>query len=434
MNFDKSAAYNAGAATLIPGSVNSNVRLAGYPLPLCFERGEGPYLFDIDGNRYVDYALGMGPTILGHAPKEICAAVAASLASGQLFAGQHPAELELARRMNKLVPSAESVRFGLTGSEAVQAAIRLARAHTGRQKFIKFEGQYHGWYDNVLLNHAPRVLAEGDVGEIPREIHFETKGQARSVGQDVVVLPWNRLDLVERVLDKVGDEIAAIITEPAMCNTGAIAPAAGFLEGLRAASTRHGVILIFDEVITGFRLAIGGGQQRFGVTPDLSTFAKAMAAGFPVSALAGRRELMDLFAKGVNHSGTYNSNLPGIAAAIATLDLLGANNARLLEDADAAGTELMRGIAVMGQERGMNLRVQGFGTCFNVFFAREQHVVSDYQSYRRTDLEMQQRFLRELLNRGIRPTSRGTWFVSTAHTKAAIDETLEKVGIALGAL
>lgn len=435
MKFDKSAAYNAEAAPLIPGSVNSNVRLAGYPLPICFARGEGALLFDVDGNRFIDYALGMGPTILGHAPAQVCAAVAASLSQGQLFAGQHPAELELARRMNALVPSAESVRFGLTGSEAVQAAIRLARAHTGRQKFIKFEGQYHGWYDNVLLNHAPRVLAEDEPGEIPRPVHFETRGQARSVEQDIVVLPWNRLDLVEQVLKDLGDQIAAILTEPAMCNTGAISPASGFLEGLRAAANRHGVVLIFDEVITGFRLGIGGGQQRFGVTPDLSTFAKAMAAGFPVSALAGKRDLMQLFATGgVNHSGTYNSNVPGIAAAIATLDVLSANNGQVLADTESMGETLMRGIAALASERGIDLRVQGFGTCFNVFFAPEHHEVSDYQSYRRTDLKKQQHFLGELLDRGIRPTSRGTWFVSAAHTQADIDETLAAVSAALDAI
>ena len=309
-SFAASAAYNREAGQLIPGAVNSNVRLAGAPLPLCFERGEGAHLFDLDGNRFIDYALGMGPTILGHAPRQVNDAVAASLGRGQLFAGQHPAELELARLMHRLVPSAEMIRICMSGSEAVQAAIRVARAATGRTKLVKFEGQYHGWFDNVLVSHSP---ATGDDLPVPRVPHLETRGQAGNAASDLIVLPWNDVSALDRVIAAHGADIAAIITEPAMLNTGAILARPFYLEHLRAVTEKHGIVLIFDEVITGFRLALGGAQQRFGITPDLSTFAKAMAGGYPVAALVGKRELMALFGTGVNHSGTYNANVMSVS-------------------------------------------------------------------------------------------------------------------------
>lgn len=434
LQFSASAAYNKDAAELIAGSVNSNVRLAGAPMPLCFERGEGAHLFDLDGNRLIDYALGMGPTILGHAPKPVLDAVAESLSLGQMFAGQHKAELELARLLNAHIPSAELVRIGVTGSEVVQAALRLARAHTGRTKFVKFEGQYHGWFDNVLISHSPKVAAPGETLPIPREPHLETKGQvARSI-DDIVVLPWNDADALEAVLDEHGHEIAAVITEPAMCNTGAMAPLPGYLERMRAATEKHGVILIFDEVITGFRLGVGGAQERFGITPDLSTFAKAMAAGFPIAALAGKRELMEQFGSGaVNHSGTYNSNVPSVAAAIATIELLVKDDGAALKAADQAGQALMEGLRKLGTDSGTSLKVQGFGTCFNVYFSDGEPPV-DYQSYRQTDGATQQAFLAALVDAGVRPTNRGTWFVSAAHTSSDVDETLEIAATALAGL
>lgn len=430
LTFEKSRTYNLDAATMIPGAVNSNVRLASYPAPICFERAQGAYLYDLDGNRHLDYALGMGPTILGHAPKVVCEAVSRSLDRGQLFGGQHPPELALARHLKQLVPSAEKVRLGMTGSEVVQAAIRLARAHTGRQKYIKFEGQYHGWYDNVLVNHSPVV---NDDTPSPRPIHFESLGQAHSVAEDVVVLPWNDADVVEAALRT--ESIAAVITEPAMCNTGAIPPAPGFLESLRELCTRHGTVLIFDEVITGFRLALGGAQSRFSVTPDLSTFAKAMAGGFPISALVGRADLMDRFGNGsVNHSGTYNSNAQSVVAAVATIEDLKGQGEDRLTTLNRSGDEFLGSVAELAARHKAPLRAQGFGSCFNLFFADREHVVKDYHSYKRTDLKMQQEFLKRLTERGVRPTNRGTWFVSTAHAKSDFDETLEVISDVLSEL
>ncbi|MDE0111235.1 MAG: aspartate aminotransferase family protein [Albidovulum sp.] len=432
--FAESRNYVERASATIPGAVNSNIRLAGFPFPLCFERGQGAYLFDLDGNRFIDYALGMGPAVLGHAPPVVCDAVANSLSRGQMLGGQHRQELLLAERIKRLVPNAERVRVGMTGSEAVQAAIRVSRAFTGKRKFVKFEGQYHGWFDNVLLSYAP----PGDQAALDStdrsRPHLETDGQAESVTGDAIVLPWNDTAAVRSALGAHGDEVAAIVTEPAMCNTGAIAPAPGYLESLRDMASSHNVVLIFDEVITGFRLALGGGQEKFGVSADLATFAKAMGAGFPVSALTGRGEIMDLFGTGkVNHSGTYNANIPSVAAAIASLDLLGAEKGKAIREIDRRGETLMEGLRRSAAKRKSNLRVQGFGACFSTFFS-DLAKVTDYRSYRRTDLNKQAKFLEHMVVAGIRPTSRGTWFISAAHSDDDIEDTVAAADNALGAI
>lgn len=428
LSFEHSAAYNKEAAQLIPGAVNSNVRLAGAPIPLCFEKGEGAHIFDIDGNRFIDYALGMGPAILGHAPRQVNDAVAASLVRGQLYAGQHRDELELARLMNRYIPSAEMIRVCMSGSEAVQAAIRLARAATGRSKLVKFEGQYHGWFDNVLISHSPAV---GEDLPVPRAPHLETRGQASNSADGLIVLPWNDTTAIDTVVAEHGADIAAIISEPAMLNTGAIPPRPGYLEHLRAVTRDRGIVLIFDEVITGFRLGLGGAQQRFGVTPDLSTFAKSMAGGFPVAALVGRRNLMQLFGAGnVNHSGTYNSNVISVVAAIETIRCLGADDGAALKRAESTGNAIIDGLRRLAREKSSRLQVSGYGTAFSTWFGEPDSVV-DYQSYKRTDLLRQQAFLAELVQLGVRPTSRGTWFVSAAHDASDVSNTLEAAALAL---
>lgn len=425
---DGSTDYNKVAAKTIAGSVNSNVRLAGSPTPLCFERGEGAYLYDIDGNRYFDYALGMGPTILGHAPKAVCDAVAQSLYLGQMFAGQHTAELELAQLLQTHIPSAQLTRVGMSGSEMVQAALRVSRAFTGKRKFIKFEGQYHGWYDNVLISHAPQAA---DDLPIPRDPHLESAGQTQSVKDEIIVLPWNDVEALETVIATHGDDIAAIITEPAMCNTGVIAPCPGYLERMRELTTANNIILIFDEVITGFRLALGGAQDRFGITPDLSTFAKAMAGGFPVAALVGRTDLMEMFGTGkVNHSGTYNSNVQSVVAAVATLKELEANDGAALKHVDEVGNRLIDGLKKIAADSGENLQVTGYGAAVNTYFG-EPDSVCDYQSYKKGDAGKLQALLSTLTGQGVRPTGRGTWFISAAHSNDDIDQTLAIVRDAL---
>ncbi len=325
MDTSRSQHYHELAKARIPGGVNSNVRLGGSSI--CFASGKGSRLTDLDGNVYIDYALGMGPNILGHAPPAVVDEVTRTLSMGQLFAGQHALELQLADKLCSCVSSAELVRFGLSGSEMVQAAMRVARAHTGRPEIIKFEGHYHGWFDNILISVRPgHRLPPGSNPRIPRPHHLQSAGQSPHASEDVVVLPWNDVEAIEQYVGANASRIAAIITEPIMFNTGGILPRSGFLEQLRRVTKAHNIVLIFDEVITGFRVALGGAQELYGIRPDLSLFAKALGAGFPVAALAGRRDIMELFGSGgVNHSGTYNANLVSLSAALAAIRELSAN-------------------------------------------------------------------------------------------------------------
>ncbi|MDQ3700765.1 MAG: aminotransferase class III-fold pyridoxal phosphate-dependent enzyme, partial [Chloroflexota bacterium] len=320
-SYERSTALHAEASELLAGGVSSNFRLGAQPAPLFFRRAVGSRLYDADGNSYVDYVLGMGPCILGHAPPAVTAAVAATLGDGQLFAGQHQGEIELARRCREMMPCAELVRFGSSGSEMDQAALRVARAATGRRLVVKFEGHYHGWFDSILVSVQPPLSAAGPAATpLP---HLPSAGQSAAAAADVAVLPWNDLPAVARFLAAHGDETAALIMEPILCNTGVILARPGYLEGVRELCNRHGVVLIFDEVITGFRVALGGAQGHLGVVPDLAVYAKAIGAGFPIAALAGKRRLMELLASGAAlHGGTYNTNLVSTSAAVAALDEL----------------------------------------------------------------------------------------------------------------
>jgi glutamate-1-semialdehyde 2,1-aminomutase len=422
----KSRHYHELAQARIAGGVNSNVRLNA-PL-ICFASGSGSRLTDVDGNVYIDYALGMGPNILGHAPRAVTEEVARTLSIGQLFAGQHSLELELADKFSSCVKSAELVRFGLSGSEMVQAALRVARAFTARPEIIKFEGHYHGWFDNILINQSRP--SGGDSNTLPRQHHLQSEGQSPHASEDVAVLPWNDFAAIDRYVNANASKIAAIITEPVMLNTGGILPKKGYLQHLRQVAKAHGIVLIFDEVITGFRVALGGAQELYGVEPDLSVFAKALGAGFPVSALAGRRDIMELFASGrVNHSGTYNANLVSISAALATLRELSADNNAAYRRISARGTKLMEGIAASARRHGVNLQISGLPSAFHTCFAN--HPIHDYTSYLNADHERLALFLAALLEHGVRPTGRGTWFVSAAHTDADIASTLDAVEHAL---
>jgi len=421
MDFRRSIAYHEDASRAIAGGVNSNVRMSG--TPLCFSRASGSKLFDLDGNEYVDYALGMGPAILGHAPPRVVQAVRDSLDGGQLFAGQHDSELALAKLLREHVPSAELVRIGLTGSEMVHAALRVARAHTGRTHVVKFEGHYHGWFDNVLVNTGGP--ANHAAGPMPFPVHRQSSGQTSASVSETYVLPWNDVPTITGFLGRHGSRIAAIITEPMMCNTGAILPRPGYLQALRALCDEHGIVLIFDEVITGYRLGLGGAQARFGVVPDLTILAKALGGGFPVAALAGHAKIMSLFASGgVNHSGTYNANMVSLAAAVATLKELAADDGAAYRMIEATGEQLIKGIRELAAKRSPSLKVMGCASVFNTLFTDESEIF-DYESHARSDSARQRQLLDALLLKGIRPTSRGTWFVSAAHTAADVERTLE---------
>lgn len=417
------------ARKYLPGGVSSNFRYGDKPVPRFYARGEGAHLYDVDGNRYIDHALGNGPVILGHAPAGPTRAVADTLDQGQLFAGQHELEVDLARLMAGIVPCAERVRFSSSGSEAIQAALRLARAATERPRIVKFEGHYHGWFDNIFVSVRPPTEGTTDADGRPVP-HAQTRGQSAASLQEVDVLPWNDPDALAELLETKGEQIAGMIMEPVMCNSCVIPPREGYLERVRELCDRHGVVLIFDEVITGFRLGLTGAQGHTGVTPDLAVFAKAMGAGFPISALAGRAELMDqLVEPGVMHGGTYNSNVMTIAATLAALQELQREADTVYPRMAELGRRLADGIAERARRHGHSVLLQGFGSVFHPAFTDRQSI-SDYRDFARVDAGKQAEFVQALVEHGVRPTTRGTWFLSTAHTDQDVEEALDAVDAA----
>jgi glutamate-1-semialdehyde 2,1-aminomutase len=422
-----SEAIYAAAQEVIAGGVNSGARgpQAGWiPGPPVVARGEGAYIEDVDGNRYCDYLLALGPMIHGHAHPVMTEAVTRAIHDvGTMFALPYEHEADAARRIVETVPSVELVRFANSGTEVVLHATRLARAFTGRPVVVRFEGQYHGWSDQLEWSHHPDLALAG-----PRERPNALPGSPgipEVIGQTLAVLPWNDVDAVERLVEERGHEIAAILTEPIMGNTGVIPPKPGYLQALRDIATAHGIVLIFDEVITGFRVAPGGAQALYGVTPDLTTMAKALGGGFPAAAVGGRYDIMDQVSDGtVLHAGTYNANVIATAAASASLGLLTepGTHERLFRLSD----RLMTGFGEILGRAGVPVQVQGVGPMFQFWFSDTP--VYDYRdAARHLNSPKYAALARALHERGVmvHPSNIELWFVSTVHTDDDIDATLQ---------
>ena len=409
-SYARSIALYEQARKHLAGGVSSNVRYASVPVPLFFTRGEGARLYDVDGNVHIDYVLGNGPAILGHAPPPVIEAVARSLADGQVYAAQNPREVELAERLCRLLPG---------------------------DKILKFEGHYHGWSDQAYISARPSLNEAGPADE-PVAV-AGSPGIPASVLQDVVVAGWNDLAAVEAAFDRHPGAIAGVIMEPVMVNGGAVEPGAGYLEGVRDLCRARGALFICDEVITGFRVGLRGAQGRFGVTADLAIYAKAVAAGFPLAMVAGRRDVMDTLADnkgaggGVMHGGTYNGNVQSMAAALAALDELERDDGAVYRDLERRGSRLMQGIASLADKHKMALRVQGPPAIFQVFFTVGP-APRNYRDASACDRDRAAAFHRVLQEEGIRINSVGKWFLSTAHDDAIIDETLEATDRAMAAL
>jgi glutamate-1-semialdehyde 2,1-aminomutase len=338
----------------------------------------------------------------------------------------------MSERLHRIIPVCDLVRYNGSGSEAVAMALRIARAATGREKFIKFEGHYHGWPDPVIISYWPDPATAGP-REAPRPAPG-SGGMVRSALEEVIVLPWNDLDIIEQTLKTRGHEVAALITEPIMFNSGGIAPKPGFLEGLRRLCSAYGVIFIMDEVISGFRVALGGAQEKYGVTPDLATYAKGLAAGLPLSAIAGRRELMDLITTGqVLHGGTYNTHPVVMAGANAGVKYLEENKAQVYPHLYALGDRLRAGLREIASRHGVPALVSGIGPVVQMSFT-EQTAFSDYRDFARRDQEGYRRFVAALGERGVRTILRGIWYISTAHTLEDIDTTLDRADEAMAAV
>ena len=414
------------ARRVLTRGVGSAMREAVRPTPLAVQSAAGSTLVDVDGNTYIDYVCGFGPILLGHGSPEVLAAVTEQLGHGVLYGAQHPGELELAERIIEHVPSAEMITLSNTGSEAIHAALRFARAATGRELIVKFEGHYHGWLDPVFASGPGVPPLPGDGSEPDTrwgEPVHTVEGLPAST--DTLVCRWNDLDALTSLLAKRNAEVAAVIMEPVTCNFGNYEPLPGYLEGVRELCDNHGAVLIFDEVITGFRLGLGGAQERYGVTPDLTVLAKAIASGFPLSAVAGRSEVMAV-AHGdgpVRHIGTYKGNAVCVAAANATLAALESGGTELYSSLDEISARLAGGLNELGIELGAPLIANQVGSVIHLLWGAPTPVrtyADAWQSSRATVAD----FVSGLLGSGIAATERGLWFLTTSHTDEQIDLTL----------
>jgi glutamate-1-semialdehyde 2,1-aminomutase len=412
----------ARAKKLMPGGVNSPVR-AFSPFPFFTRSAKGSRLFDVDGGEYIDYCLGYGPLILGHADERVIGAVREQLSRGSLFGTPSEGEVELAELICKLVPSAEMVRLVSTGGEATMSAIRVARGFTGRRKVLKFEGCYHGAHDCVLVKAGSGALTFG----MP-----DSLGVPEETAKNTVVVPFNDAAAFEAAVKSERRELAAVIVEPVIGNIGVVLPKEGFLEALREITEQYGVILIFDEVITGFRLALGGAQEYYGVKPDLTTLGKILGGGFPLAAFAGREDILRLVAPSgrVYQAGTFSGNPVSVAAGLAVLRTLRARRSfySLME---RKCEMLVKGLREVAADVGLKVQINSVGSMFQMFLSEEP--VIDYASAKKSDSNRFMEFHRALLQRGVfvPPSQFETCFISAAHSDGDLKETIEAYGQAL---
>jgi len=420
-----SRAYFARAQQSLIEGVNSPSRGAAvYSAgPVVIERGRGSHVWDIDGNEYIDFMMSFGATIQGHAHPKIVEVVTQAIAEGSHFATTTPAEAEAAERFRRMVPTAEAVRFANTGSEATMLALRLARAHTGRTKFLKFEGHYHGWYDPYCIGGNSHPIDQLGPPENPAKIP-DSEGILESVFDDVIVALWNDLPSLEKILSQHGHELAAIITEPIMANMGCILPRDGYLQAVCDLAHKHGALFILDEVVTGFRYARGGCQQLYNLKPDLSTFGKALGAGFPIGAVAGPRTILDRLRWSdhmVLHYGTFNGHRLTMKVVAANLDLLAAEGAH--KKFHAIGDAAITALREVFRRRKIDAIVQGFGPMFQIYFTQKDSI-HDYRDYcQHADTKKYSRFVHALLDRGIymTPSNGLHWIISTVHTEQDVE-------------
>ncbi|MEZ5924186.1 MAG: aspartate aminotransferase family protein [Hyphomicrobiaceae bacterium] len=423
----RSRAHFAKAQGRLPLGVASNFRYWGDDKTIYVDRGKGARIWDIDGNDYIDYRLGYGPAILGYADERVDEAAREGMARGGVFALATEKEYEVANRIARMVKGAERVRFSVSGTEAVMAALRTARGFTGRDGYVLVEGGYHGLFDAAMWfsdmdnwpgHGTPEVVPYGE-------------GIPRAVRQLLFQVPMNDADRLEDTLRKHGDKIAAVLIEPIQGNCCAVTANDSYMKAVRELTERYGVLLIVDEVKTGFRVAKGGVQELYGITADLMTFAKAMANGYPISALAGRADIMERIGKGVAHGGTYTAHSVSIAAAAKTLEILDETDA--LATIDQAGRTLRDGISTILRRHRIAHAFSGTPALSGLFFASTPP--KTYRDWKRSDYSFYDALAARLIERGVlvEPDSREPWFLSEAHAKdGSVAETLDRFEAALG--
>lgn len=425
MNINKSIALFQEAQNLLPGGVDSPVRAfrAVGGQPLFIDCGQGPYLFDVDGNRYIDYVLSWGPLITGHAHPNVVEAIQNAAVKGTSYGAPSPLEIELAKRVMEFMPNIEMIRFVNSGTEATMSALRLARAYTKRDKIIKFDGCYHGHADLLLVQAGSGVATLG----LP-----DSPGVPADTVKDTLVADFNNLESVEALFKKYPEQIAAIIVEPVAGNMGVVPPVPGFLEGLRVITEREGAILIFDEVMTGFRVHKGGAQALYNVKPDLTTLGKVIGGGLPVGAYGGKKEIMQMVAPAgpMYQAGTLAGNPLAMSAGLATLDLI--QNETVWQDMEARGRQLDAGIAAAAKTAGIPIQQTRVGTMRTTFFSETQPV--DWNTVKLADKAQFGKFFQKMLERGVylAPSQFEAGFISILHdedvigaTVAAVEETFK---------
>ena len=414
MTSDASRELFEAAKRLMPGGVSSPVRAIS-PYPFYVSRAEGPHLWTVDGQRLIDYCLAYGPMILGHRHPLVMERVVRQLEQGWLYGTPSELEVSLAKRIVGHYPSIDMLRFVSTGTEATMAALRIARGYTGKDRIVKVEGGFHGAHDAVLVKAGSGATTLG----VP-----DSLGVPKDTAKNTIQVPYNDLGAMEAALTGFEGEVAAVIMEPVLGNIGPVLPEPGYLEGARRLTEEHGVLLIFDEVITGFRLSLGGAQARYGVVPDMTTLGKIIGGGFPIGVVGGRRELMEMVAPsgGIYQAGTFNGSPVSLAAGMATLDVL--EGERTLERLDSVGEDLRKALAQIVEDLGLSYSVVGTASIFKIFFGAAP---KNYAEALRCDKAGYLAFFRRMLKAGVflPPSQYETNFLSAAHTDDVINETLE---------
>ena len=434
-SFNNSKNLYDEAVSLMPGGVNSPVR-AFKPHPIFIKMGKGSHIFDVDNNMFIDYCMAFGPLILGHSPPEVVEAVKDQLVKGTMYGIPTPLENELAKLVIKGVPSIEMGRLVNTGTEATMSAIRLARGYTGRDKILKFEGCYHGSHDAVLVKAGSGALTFGTPTSL---------GILNSLAENTLVLPYNDLEALDKLFAKEGENIAAVILEPVVGNMGVVLPKAGYLDGIRKIVEENGTILIFDEVISGFRLGFGGAQEHFNIDPDLTTLGKILGHGFPIAAYGGKKEIMEMVtptgkiypatiptdnAGKVYQAGTFSGNPISVIAGITALKML-KNNPWIYQDLERKTKEITEGYRDLAEDYGVQIRLNSIGSMWQVFFA--DHEIFDQETAQKSDLKKWDKYFHKMLEQGVYlpPGNFETCFLSTAHTKEDVETTIEAASKAL---
>ncbi|HKM77234.1 MAG TPA: glutamate-1-semialdehyde 2,1-aminomutase [Candidatus Bathyarchaeia archaeon] len=432
---ERSRLLNEEAAIYLPSGASSNVRVHLHePYPILFKSGEGPRVTDVDGNSYVDYLMAYGSLILGHKHPRIIAEIQKQLEKGTMFGTTTELEIEVAKLVTNAVPCAEMITFSNTGTEATMEAVRIARAITGKDKIIKFEGHYHGHHDSVLFSvDSPSPVSGLETS--PTKLPYYP-GIPEGVSRSVIVAPWNNTISLERILKKHSGDVAAIITEPIMANQGIIPPEPDYLKQLRELTTKYDVLLIFDEVLTGFRVAKGGAQELYDVKPDLACYAKALGGGAPLAAVAGKKEIMSMIAPGrISFGGTYNANALSLSAAHATLQILLENDGEAFRKMTHMGAKLKQGLAEVFRESGYHVIINQVGPLLSIYFTKLRKV-STYRQAIQSDLEKYKRFRDEMLKHGVymHPDGLERLLLSAVHTEDEVRETVAAAEKSLKAL